>query len=60
MVDVVSDGEERISTRRDATCASLSVSENIPLIVLISIFVLVCGWKQTGVHTVVRLPLQHF
>lgn len=43
MVDVVSDGEERISTRRDATCASLSVSENIPLIVVISMFVLVCG-----------------
>ena len=39
MVDVVSDGEERISTRRDATCASLSVSENIPLMAGISIFV---------------------
>ena len=50
MLDVVSDGEERISTRPDAKCASLSEFKDAPLMVVNSIFVLRCGWQQTGVH----------
>ena len=52
MLDVVSDGEERISTRRDAKCASLSEFKDAPLMVVNSIFVLIVASSRITIKSV--------
>lgn len=52
MLDVVSDGEERISTRPDAKCASLSEFKDAPLMVVNSIFVLIVASSRITIKSV--------